>query len=153
LYALQRWRFAAAAICGGWVVVIAADLALVPAFDARWRVVALAIGNSIGMTVAGLALLVGVARATRRRVLSGMARTAAGSLAGVIAGLAVGLAVVWLLGPHSAGVSVFVALVAGAVAIAVAVLVTMVVEPASERARLRSQLFGPLRLRGGESVG
>ena len=153
LYALEHWRFAAAAICAGWIVVIAADVVLVPAFAARWRVVALAIGNSIGMTVAGIALLVGVARATQRRALEGMRRTVTGSLAGGIVGLALGLAVVWALGPHSAGVSVLVALVAGALAIVASVLVTMAVEPASERTRLRAQLFGPMRLRGGEYVG
>jgi putative peptidoglycan lipid II flippase len=152
LYALERWRFAATAICAGWIVVIAADLALVPSFAARWRVVALAIGNSIGMTVAGIALLVGVARATQRRALQGMRRTTAGSLVGAAVGLAIGLAVVWALGPHSAGVSVLVALVAGVLAVAASVLVTMAVEPASERSRLRAQLLGPLRLRG-ESVG
>lgn len=153
LYALQRWRFAAVAICAGWIVVIAADVALVPAFAARWRVVALAIGNSIGMTVAGIALLVGISRVTDRRALSGMRRTTLGSSAGAVVGLAIGLAAVWALGPHSAGVSVLVALVAGALAVVVSVLVTMAVEPASERVRLRTQLFGPLRLGGGESVG
>jgi putative peptidoglycan lipid II flippase len=153
LYALERWRFAAAAICAGWIVVILADVVLVPVFAARWRVVALAIGNSVGMTVAGVALIAGVARATRRDALEGLRRTTVGSLAGAGAGLAVGLLVVWAIGPHSAGVSVLVALVAGAVAIAVSVLVAMAVEPASERARLRAQLLGPMRLRGGESVG
>jgi len=152
LYALERWRFAATAICVGWVVVIVADLALVPAFAPRWRVVALAIGNSIGMTVAGIALLAGVARATHGRALHGMRRTTVGSLAGAAVGLVIGLAVVWVVGPHSAGVSVVVALVAGAVAVAASVLVSMAIEPASERCRLRTQLLGPLRLRG-ESVG
>jgi putative peptidoglycan lipid II flippase len=152
LYALERWRFAAGAICAGWVVVIVADLALVPVFAARWRVVALAIGNSIGMTVAGIALLAGITRATQRGALQGMWRTSVGSLAGAAAGLAIGLAVVWVLGPHSAALSVVVALVAGALAIAASVLVTMVVEPASERSRLRTQLLGPLRLRG-DSLG
>ncbi len=153
LYALERWRFAAAAICAGWVVVIAADLALVPVFSARWRVVALAIGNSVGMTVAGIALLIGVARATDRLALAGMRRTTLGSLVGAVVGLAVGLTLVWALGPHSAGVSVLVALVAGTVGIAASVLVAMAVEPATERRRLRAQLLGPMRLRGGESIG
>jgi putative peptidoglycan lipid II flippase len=153
LYALERWRFAAMAICGGWIVVIAADVALVPVFAARWRVVALAIGNSIGMTVAGVALLIGVARATQGRALQGIRRTTVGSTVGAVVGLGVGLAVVWALGPRSAGLSVLIALVAGALALAAAVLVAMAFEPASERARLRTQLFGPMRLRGGETVG
>lgn len=153
LYALEQWRFAAGAICAGWIVVIGADLALVPAFAARWRVVALAIGNSVGMTIAGIALLIGVARATQRHALDGIRRTTLGAFAGAAVGLAIGLVVVWALGPRSAGLSVLVALVAGAVAVASAVLVAMAVEPPAERSRLRTQLLGPMRVRGGESVG
>ena len=82
LYARANWQIAAVAICAGWLVVIIADLGLVPAFSARWRVVALGIGNSIGMTAAGIFLLAGIARTSGGRALAGVARTAWASAAG-----------------------------------------------------------------------
>jgi putative peptidoglycan lipid II flippase len=50
-------RGAALATCTGWLVVVAADVVLVPAVDSRWVIVALAAANSIGMTIAGLLLV------------------------------------------------------------------------------------------------
>jgi putative peptidoglycan lipid II flippase len=153
LYALESWRFAAVAICAGWVVVIVADLILVPAFSTRWRVVALGVGNSIGMTVAGVLLVFGVARATGGRALAGLSRTAPGSVVGVGVGLASGLGIVWAVGQHSAAVSVLVAGLGVVVAGVACVAVNVAFEPTQERNRLRAQLFAPVRVRGGETVG
>jgi putative peptidoglycan lipid II flippase len=153
LYAVEAWRFAAVAICAGWAVVIIADLALVPAFSARWRVVALGIGNSIGMTLAGALLVAGIARATTGHALAGTRRTLAGSMAGGSVGLGLGLLVAWAIGQHAVGVSVLVALVTGGIAIAGAVAIAMAFEPAQERNRLRNRLFGQAGVRGGETVG
>jgi putative peptidoglycan lipid II flippase len=153
LYAVESWRFAAVAVCTGWVVVIVADLGLVPAFSARWRVVALAIGNSIGMSVSGALLLFGIARVTSRVGLHGLRRTAPGAIAGMGVGLAIGLLIVWAVGPHSAVVSVAIAVLAVAVAGACSVAINLALEPAAERTRLRAQVFGSLSARGGEIVG
>jgi putative peptidoglycan lipid II flippase len=156
LYARTRWRFAAAAICLGWFVVIVADIALVPAFAARWRVVALAIGNTIGMTVAGIALLVGVARVSGGMALAGVRRTGPASLAGAAAGFGLGAAVAAAAGRHSALGSVWVAAVVGAVAGAGCLAVGLACEPAAERRRLTGLIMrqgGSMHVRGGEGIG
>ena len=63
LLAARRNRAAAAAICGGWLLVIVADVTLVEVVPARWVVAALGLGNTIGLTAAGIALTVAVRRA------------------------------------------------------------------------------------------
>ena len=86
LYARHDGRTPALATVTGWVVVAVADLVLVR-LDLP-RVVALGLGNSVGMTVAGGLLLVGLRRATGPALLTGVGRTAAvcGALAaGVVA--------------------------------------------------------------------
>jgi putative peptidoglycan lipid II flippase len=93
-------RGAAAAICVGWLSVVAADLVLVPAVSSRWVVVALGAANTLGMSIAGLLL------AMRARTLTGLGRDTA--LAVVAAGLAgtAGWALVRTWGDRSLLVSV-----------------------------------------------
>jgi putative peptidoglycan lipid II flippase len=136
LYALTQWRVATVAICAGWLVVIAVDLALVRAFSGRWRVVALGLGNSIGMTVSALLLLAGLARASGRASLAGAARTSPASIAGASVGIAAGLGVVTVLGQHGALISVLVAAVAAVVAGLACVIVGLALEAADERRRV-----------------
>jgi putative peptidoglycan lipid II flippase len=93
LLACGRNRMAAFAMVGGWLLVIAADvvgLALVPA---RWVVPVLGLGNTIGLTVSGIALLGAVGRARGRAALRGAGRAAVAGLAGAVAGGAAGTAV------------------------------------------------------------
>jgi putative peptidoglycan lipid II flippase len=93
LYALGRSRAAALAVSGGWLLVIAADLAIVP-FASRSAVVGwLGAGTTIGLTASGLALLVLVRRARGPAALRGCARAAWAGLAGALAGAAAGLGV------------------------------------------------------------
>ena len=114
-YARGDGRTPAVATVTGWGVVAAADLGLVR-LDLP-RVVALGLGNTIGMTVAGALLLVGLVRAVGPALLVGMVRTVAvcGGLAvpvvvgGRLVDGAVGRSVV-----GSAVVGAAVALVAGA---------------------------------------
>ena len=90
LYALGRNRVTAAAIGGGWVLVIAADLAIVP-FVAPSRVVpALGLGMSFGLTVSGLALLVLVRRERGSVALHGVSRAFVAGLAGAVAAAVAG---------------------------------------------------------------
>ena len=63
LYARGLWRSPAACVTGGWLVAVVADVVLARALPAEDRALALGIGHSVGVTVAGLALLVVVARA------------------------------------------------------------------------------------------
>lgn len=90
LLAIGRSRAAATAVAAGWLVVITADVVLVAVAPSRLVVGMLALGNTIGLTVAGLALLVAVWRARGRPALAGVGRVAASGLAATVAGGAVG---------------------------------------------------------------
>jgi putative peptidoglycan lipid II flippase len=57
LYACGRGRQAAVATVAGWIAVLAADLVLSAILSHGSRLDALAWGNTVGMTVAGVALL------------------------------------------------------------------------------------------------
>jgi putative peptidoglycan lipid II flippase len=90
LFAKGRSRVAAAALVGGWLVVIAVDVAAVPLVNARWVVPVLGLGNTIGLTYTGIALLAAVRGARGTAALHGSARAAGAGLIGAVAGGAVG---------------------------------------------------------------
>ncbi len=79
LYALERGRLAAVATAGGWVAVVVAMTVLALAAAPPHQAVALAAGSSVGMGVAGVALLVALRRVTGPVALRGLGRTALGS--------------------------------------------------------------------------
>ena len=93
LFAGRKTRIAAAAVTGGWLLVISADLAIVPLVPAAWVVPALALGNTAGLTVAGIALLAGVRRTRGGAALRGLTRAGVAGLAGALAGAAAGTGV------------------------------------------------------------
>jgi putative peptidoglycan lipid II flippase len=93
LFACGRSRVAALAMVGGWLLVIAADVVAVALVPARWVVPVLGLGNTIGLTVSGIALLGAVGRARGRAALRGAGRAAGAGLAGAVAGAAAGVAV------------------------------------------------------------
>ena len=76
LFACRRARIAAIAVTGGWLLVIAADLVIIPLVRASWVVPALGLGNTIGLTVAGIALVAAVRRARGAVALHGVTRQA-----------------------------------------------------------------------------
>jgi putative peptidoglycan lipid II flippase len=90
LFASGRSRVAAAALVGGWLAVIAVDVAAVPLVTARWVVPVLGLGNTIGLTYTGIALLAAVRGTRGTAALRGSARAAVAGLAGAVAGGAVG---------------------------------------------------------------
>jgi putative peptidoglycan lipid II flippase len=93
LYADARNRAAAVAVSGGWLLVIIADLLIVP-FVSRSAVVPwLGAGTTIGLTASGIALLVLVRRVRGPAALRGCGRAALAGLAGALAGAAAGLGV------------------------------------------------------------
>jgi putative peptidoglycan lipid II flippase len=93
LYADGRSRACAAAVSGGWLLVIVADLLIVPFVPRSWVVPALGAGTTIGLTGSGLALLLLVRRFRGPDALHGCVRAAAAGLAGALAGAAAGLGV------------------------------------------------------------
>jgi peptidoglycan biosynthesis protein MviN/MurJ (putative lipid II flippase) len=90
LFACRRTWVAAAALVGGWLLVIVTDVAAVPAVPPRWVVPVLAVGNTVGLTIAGLALLVAVRAVRGPAALHGAGRAAAAGLAGAVTGAAAG---------------------------------------------------------------
>ncbi len=90
LFASGRNRVAAVALVGGWLVVIAVDVAAVPLVHARWVVPVLGLGNTIGLTYTGIALLAAVRGTRGAAALRGSARAAGAGLAGAVAGGAAG---------------------------------------------------------------
>ena len=82
LYARGRNRATALAIGGGWLLVIAADLVIVPFVAPRHVVPALGLGMSFGLTVSGLALLILVGRDRGALALHGVSRAFLAGLAG-----------------------------------------------------------------------
>ena len=93
LYAVGRNRAAALAVSGGWLLVIVADLLIVP-FVPRSAVVPwLGAATTLGLTASGVALLILVRRFRGPAALRGCARAALAGLAGAVAGTAAGLGV------------------------------------------------------------
>jgi putative peptidoglycan lipid II flippase len=90
LFASGRTRLAAVSLVGGWVVVTAVDVAAVPLVASRWVVPVLGLGNTIGLTYAGIALLIAVRASRGEAALRGSARAAGAGLAGALAGGAAG---------------------------------------------------------------
>jgi putative peptidoglycan lipid II flippase len=90
LLADSRNRAAAAAMAGGWLMVIVADVIAVELVPARWVVPVLGLGNTVGMALSGAALLIAVRRARGGGALQGTARAAAAGLSGALAGAAAG---------------------------------------------------------------
>jgi putative peptidoglycan lipid II flippase len=93
LLAWGRSRAAALTVVLGWLSVMAADLAIVPFVPQHWVVPALGLGNTIGLTVAGAALLAAVVRVRGRACVEGLPRAFAAGLAGGVAGAAAGAGV------------------------------------------------------------
>lgn len=88
LYALERGRAAAVATVTGWLAVVVAMVALSLVVPDRADVaVALGGGTSVGMTVAGVALVVALRRCAGPAALDGLVRTVLGTgAAAVLAG-------------------------------------------------------------------
>jgi putative peptidoglycan lipid II flippase len=93
LYAAGRSRASALAVSGGWLLVIIADLLIVPLVPRSQVVPWLGVGSTIGLTVSGVALLVLVRRLRGPGALRGCARASIAGLAGALAGTAAGLGV------------------------------------------------------------
>jgi putative peptidoglycan lipid II flippase len=113
LFACRQARIAAIAVTGGWLLVIAADVVIVPLVPANWVVPALGLGNTIGLTVAGIALVAAVRRARGAVALHGVTRAGLAGLAGALAGAAAGLGVGAALPASGFFPNVAVALLAG----------------------------------------
>lgn len=143
LYSLDHGRRAMVATASGWLTVVVVAVVVVPLLtrggpDQQGTLVGLGLANSVGMTVAGAALLVALARAAGRSAVGGVPRTLAvvlgGGAAGALAGRLVGDAV---LGVDAA---IAEALVAGALSGATACAVLLAAAVLADRTALLAVL-------------
>jgi len=128
LYARGLWRAPTACVVGGWVLAVVADVVLARLLPVDDRALALGAGHSIGVTLAGIGLVVATARIAGRGALSGVARCGLPGLVAAAAGAAAGLVVTRSLGvdpvPHSGVLAaVGVGLLVGAVVLVTAAVV------------------------------
>jgi putative peptidoglycan lipid II flippase len=93
LYARGHWKAPTVCVVGGWLLAVAADVVLAQLLPAEDRGLALGAGHSLGVTVAGLTLLVAVARAAGTAALAGVGRVGVAALAAGVLGAAGGLVV------------------------------------------------------------
>ena len=142
LYAAGRSRASALAVSGGWLLVIVADLLIVP-FVPRSAVVPwLGAATTIGLTGSGVALLILARRFRGPDALRGCARAALAGLAGALAGAAAGLGVATGLRVTGFLPNVAVTLLASGAVLAVFLPVVAVADGGDLRAVLRSARRG-----------
>jgi len=116
MMALGRLKVAAVAVAGSWLAVIAADAVLAEIVPPRLVVAALALGNTVGMTVVAVPLVLAARRIRGPEAVRGTGRAAlagaAACLGGAVAGVAVSLALPTSGKLLAAGVAVLAAVVA-----------------------------------------
>jgi putative peptidoglycan lipid II flippase len=93
LLAAGQTATAAVIVSGGWLLVIAADIVLIWQAHGGSVVPLLALGNTIGLTVSGVALLVAVGRVRGTAAMRGTPRVAICGVAAAIAGAGAGAGV------------------------------------------------------------
>ncbi|MCO7222616.1 murein biosynthesis integral membrane protein MurJ [Klenkia sp. PcliD-1-E] len=143
LYARGLWRSPTVCVAGGWLVAVAADLVLAGLLPADDRAVALALGHTVGTTVAGAGLLLVTARVAGPGSLAGLGRLGVPALVGAGAGGAAGVLVARALGadPVPPG-GVLAAVGTGALAGVAVLVVAAAVIMGTARGPLRAALAG-----------
>ncbi len=147
MFAAGRSRATAAAVGGGWLLVIAADVAIVPFVPPSWVVPALGLGTTIGLSAAGIALTATVRRSLGPAPLRGVPRATLAGLAAALAGAGVGAGVAASLPVSGFLPNAAVTVLACAVAALVFLAVTLLADGGDLRAasvRLLSRFRGPV---------
>jgi putative peptidoglycan lipid II flippase len=98
LYARGLWKAPTVCVVGGWLLAVVADIALSAALPPEDRGLALGAGHTIGVTVAGLGLLVVLVRVAGPSAFAGLPRVGGAALLGAALGGAAGLWVSRALG-------------------------------------------------------
>ncbi|MCZ2861011.1 murein biosynthesis integral membrane protein MurJ [Blastococcus sp. VKM Ac-2987] len=152
LYARGLWKAPTACVLGGWLLAVAADVVLARALPSDDRALALGLGHTLGVTVAGAGLLLVVARAAGPPALGGLGRTGPVAL---LAGSLGGAAGLWVAGALGAdpvpGGGLPGTLGAGVLAGGTVLVVALAVMMGTARAQLVGA-FRELRSTGGQEV-
>jgi putative peptidoglycan lipid II flippase len=93
MFALGRLKVAAAALAGGWLLVITADVVLAELAPPRLVVAALALGNTIGQTLVAIPLVIATRRIRGQAAVQGVGHAALAGLAAGAVGAAVGVGI------------------------------------------------------------
>jgi putative peptidoglycan lipid II flippase len=136
MLAIGRLKTAAAAVAGSWVVVIVAQVVLVELVPPRLVVAALALGVTIGMTVAVIPLVLMTRRIRGKAAVRGVGRATLAGLAAAVAGSAVGLGVSVVLPVGHKLLAAGVAVLAAGCAVTVFGLVAFLLDSSDLRALL-----------------
>jgi putative peptidoglycan lipid II flippase len=136
LYAQGRNRAAALAVGLGWLLVIVVDLLLVSVVPRSGVVPALGLGTTVGLSVAGVTLVVLVRRARGAGAVAGALRAFLAGLTGCAASAVAGSAVSAVI--HGSGfvANVGISMLVGLVIVAVFTVIVMNVDGGDVRAAL-----------------
>ena len=137
LYARGLWKEPTLAVVGGWLLTVAASFVLAAALPDTARGLALATAHSIGVLMAGLALIVMTLRSAGRESLRGLATLGAACVAADVLAVSAGLALAEVWDSGGVILAVVQVLSVGAVVLLVAAATMMVIARASVRAVLR----------------
>jgi len=136
LYAQHRGRAAASATVAGWAAVAVADVVLVSLVAAEDVEAALGWGNTIGMTLAGVLLVVVTVRIFGATTMTGVARSLAAAISGAALGGGAGYLVGVRFGTADFGGALVGGVAAGTLSLVVFGLVAVVVDRATVRSGL-----------------
>ncbi len=141
LYARGLWKAPTVCVGAGWSLAVVADVVLAQVLAPEDRGLALAAGHSIGVTVAGAALVAVVARTAGRESLTGVGRTGAAAVLGGGLGAAAGLGMARALGADPVpGPGVLAAVGSGILAGGIALVVALTVMMGTARGPLAAAL-------------
>jgi len=126
LYAIGAGRAAAWGTVTGWFTVIAAQIVLAAVLPPEWRLGGLALGQTVGVTVGGAALLIAVLRARGAAAAHGLPRALLAALLGGVCGFLAGSWVAALPGETGPWAGVAVTALAGAAALTAGLLAAAV---------------------------
>ena len=137
LYARGLWKAPTVCVVGGWLLAVVADVVLAAELPPADRALALGAGHSLGVTVAGCALLVVVVREAGSAALYGLPRAGGAALLAAVVGGGAGWWLSRTLGADPVpGDGVLAAVVVGALAGASALVVGLAVMMVVARAPL-----------------
>jgi putative peptidoglycan lipid II flippase len=151
LYARGLWKAPTVCVVGGWLLAVVADLVLAAALPSAERALALGAGHSLGVTVAGGALLVVVARTAGAPALRGLPQAGGAALLGAVLGGAAGWWISRVLGADPVPDGVVAAIGTGISAAAAALVVGLAVMMVAARAPLATA-WRELRSSGRQEV-
>jgi putative peptidoglycan lipid II flippase len=151
LYARGLWKAPTVCVVGGWLLAVVADLVLAAALPSAERALALGAGHSLGVTAAGGALLVVVARTAGAPALRGLPQAGGAAVLGAVLGAAAGWWIGRALGADPVPDGVVAAIGTGISAAAAALVVGLAVMMVAARAPLATA-WRELRSSGRQEV-